>query len=702
MNKKVLIIIIISILSCILIAMVIGLFLIPVTTCEGYLPGASDAGGQKTAENDGSSDEKSGEEDESGTAERNISAEEFDALLKEVKGLQDDEKYYECWKKVETSVEELPLSEEQNEKLKSVEATCLEVAMEFYLRKAKEVLYTDEADTYDQCVSYVEEMYAGDASAQERVQRCRVIREDSKCFQSEYRRTIDEFKTQNEYCFHGTLQDINEDGIPELFLWDGTDYASDGRKEAYTFYDKKPVKLTDAISIGRDYFVYYVSGRCILEMNSDFQDGMKQITIYEMTEGDLVKRKEYEVVGLDGIATDPVPEYTESGNAISEETFIAGLKEYGFDGTGEIQSERYDDVRMWEHIQFGFERSGLVILHDESNRNLLKKMVENYGTDEFDREMERELCDGGYGGFEFRYSEEYASDWKKEYHSILENERTILNLSASGSEEPDRYFVYDIDKDGMPELFIRYGKCEADYTFSVFTYEDGKVRTLCDKEECGHSTFISLPGNGFCRYFAHMGGYFIDKYEKVDGELKGSSIDSGGEDYPYVTDIDPGASEITEYGFKFDLPLLAYDVDIHTNSSLPPEKAKAEIETVLAEDGYVYSVVEDDFRPEIGWGYVRLSSLREKGMMNDYHNMKLNTTSWGDLNGDGQEECLLLYKATDSDSNYSAVVLSYQCGIVYAYCLGFYGKEANIEDGKIVTDSWKSPIRFFKTEVCMP
>ena len=192
MNKKVLIIII-SILSCVLIAMIIGWLMFPKTTCSGFLPGEPGTEGTDTTESGGSSGEKSGEEDGSGTAERNITAEEFDALLKEVNGLQDDEKYYECWKKVETSVEELPLSEEQNEKLKSVEATCLEVAMEFYLRKAKEVLYTDEADTYDQCVSYVEEMYAGDASAQERVQRCRVIREDSKCFQSEYRRTIDEF-----------------------------------------------------------------------------------------------------------------------------------------------------------------------------------------------------------------------------------------------------------------------------------------------------------------------------------------------------------------------------------------------------------------------------------------------------------------------------------------------------------------------------
>ena len=342
------------------------------------------------------------------------------------------------------------------------------------------------------------------------------------------------------------------------------------------------------------------------------------------------------------------------------------------------------------------------MLCDRRNRSLLKKSVDNYGSGEFDREMGQKLCDGRFDEYEFIFSEEYASDWKKAYHTIVENELPNSTMYSDVQEAPYQYFVYDIEKDGIPELFIRYGRGEADYSYSVFKYEDGTIRTLCDKELCGHSSFVSIPGNGYILYFAHMGDYTIEKGEVVDGELKIQTIDSGGEPYPELTEIDPGASWITEYSFKYSLPILAYDVDIHTNSSLPPEKAKEEIETVIAEDGYVYSVLEDNYRPEPGWGYVRLSSLCEKGMMNQYDNSKLETTSWGDLNGDGQEECLLMYVTADKAYGSTGVVLSYQCGIVYAYCLGYTGKDARIENGMIVNDSWKSAIRFYKTEVCMP
>lgn len=37
------------------------------------------------------------------------------------------------------------------------------------------------------------------------------------------------------------------------------------------------------------------------------------------------------------------------------------------------------------------------------------------------------------------------------------------------------YYLSDIDKNGVPELLLRYGTCEADVKLLVFTYKKGKA-----------------------------------------------------------------------------------------------------------------------------------------------------------------------------------------------------------------------------------
>ena len=65
------------------------------------------------------------------------------------------------------------------------------------------------------------------------------------------------------------------------------------------------------------------------------------------------------------------------------------------------------------------------------------------------------------------------------------------------------YFLYDITKDGIPELWIKVGTCEADFTLMVYTYEDGLYKTICEKP-AGHSAFYK--GRDYIlQQYAHQG-----------------------------------------------------------------------------------------------------------------------------------------------------------------------------------------------------
>lgn len=62
------------------------------------------------------------------------------------------------------------------------------------------------------------------------------------------------------------------------------------------------------------------------------------------------------------------------------------------------------------------------------------------------------------------------------------------------------YIVYDIDKNGVKELIVKTGICEADYTYEFYTYQNGLV--LLGTAHAGHSgLYIPNDNNGlYLRY----------------------------------------------------------------------------------------------------------------------------------------------------------------------------------------------------------
>lgn len=79
-------------------------------------------------------------------------------------------------------------------------------------------------------------------------------------------------------------------------------------------------------------------------------------------------------------------------------------------------------------------------------------------------------------------------------------------LSANRKDRSDYseegYFLFDINNNGIPELWIQSGECEADFRLLVFTYDNG-IKTLYN-DDAGHSSFYIGYGC-ILRTWGHMG-----------------------------------------------------------------------------------------------------------------------------------------------------------------------------------------------------
>lgn len=86
------------------------------------------------------------------------------------------------------------------------------------------------------------------------------------------------------------------------------------------------------------------------------------------------------------------------------------------------------------------------------------------------------------------------------YVAQLESKAAEVNADAGGLCE---YFLFDITGDGIPELWVRSGTCEADYMLYVYRYGIGQLE-LMHSTGAGHSSFYC--GDDYVlQVMAHMG-----------------------------------------------------------------------------------------------------------------------------------------------------------------------------------------------------
>ena len=296
-----------------------------------------------------------------------------------------------------------------------------------------------------------------------------------------------------------------------------------------------------------------------------------------------------------------------------------------------------------------------------------------------------------------------AEPWRGAYIAFLEDlcerEKELRNTERPDydpntaeleiGEVSGRYVLYDIDKDAVPELLVRYGLGEAGYHTTVYGYRDGTVAELGDIPS-GHTSFYTWPGeNGLAYNWSHMGGHFIDKITLENGELVQTTFFEEGtgawtESYTAAENVIPGSRYLSEVPTTVQLPELspmtlpiANYGKVPLDEPLDPERedaARAAITEVLENGGTFYAASADGFGGDAG--ETPLESYLQPGGITEYADLPMEITApwaWEDFNGDGQRETVVTVRNAEGDrfSDTRYVIFAEQEGTVYAYCMNY-------------------------------
>lgn len=105
---------------------------------------------------------------------------------------------------------------------------------------------------------------------------------------------------------------------------------------------------------------------------------------------------------------------------------------------------------------------------------------------------------------------QYTAPFVRIYQSLL---RTTYNEISDVSMY--KYYVYDINGDGTPELFIGHGTCRADYTIDVYTIKNQYASYIGN---IFGDELLAIE-DGICGYYAQMGGEVVNVYSMNEDSI---------------------------------------------------------------------------------------------------------------------------------------------------------------------------------------
>lgn len=134
-----------------------------------------------------------------------------------------------------------------------------------------------------------------------------------------------------------------------------------------------------------------------------------------------------------------------------------------------------------------------------------------------------------------------VSQYKDAYKNVVYQLFKENSTEYGYSKYACHYSLFDIDSNGIPELFVKIGSCEADYEYQIYTYE-GEQAKFIGTTNGGHATLFGKTNNasgGLILLMAHMGYQQVFEIDYVNGAITRNKIMSGevpaNEDY-YQTD----------------------------------------------------------------------------------------------------------------------------------------------------------------------
>ena len=299
--------------------------------------------------------------------------------------------------------------------------------------------------------------------------------------------------------------------------------------------------------------------------------------------------------------------------------------------------------------------------------------------------------------------------WRDVYQQFLsdqceqESARQISEEETNGPDGCSRYFLSDMNGDGVPELFLtQVGG------YDVYTVRDGTAIKLGEipwyyslYSDPDGDGVVALSGTSGCGYVHRLtfgeGGVLQETllYEKTDPNVPGVDAEEvvSGSMYLLPVRISLGQSEGSgaDRAKPLTLPIEEYGKERvrQAEDAASSAKARAAIEAVLEQGGTFYGVSADGDGGDTGettWeAYLTIGD----GSADTAVPQKLEKLAWTDVNGDGQVECVAALLDGEQRPD-RTVVFCEQEGTVYAYCLNWLGGCEVDADGVFWDRQWEN------------
>lgn len=248
-----------------------------------------------------------------------------------------------------------------------------------------------------------------------------------------------------------SLYDINGNDIPELFISEGASRVASC--QIYSFHN-------GFIGLGG----YGTYGCVLFKPNLNLITGDDLIQGYDYSfeyslKDDFIIVLEKSFYNNKGAAASPEEtEYKIDGELVSAEEYQAELDKY------------HDE----DSISLGWD-------YDFTVEDISKALAE-YKTETQTSLRERVIA---------------------EYKSALQARDFVIS-----------YTLYDMDKDKIPELIIKYGTNEADFQIAVYSYKDGKLKEIANNIGGSHTSFAyDYITDQFVLAMGHMGYGYMSWYD---------------------------------------------------------------------------------------------------------------------------------------------------------------------------------------------
>ena len=291
-------------------------------------------------------------------------------------------------------------------------------------------------------------------------------------------------------------------------------------------------------------------------------------------------------------------------------------------------------------------------------------------------------------------------DWLAAYDAIRREKQAELSKQEAeyGPSFGTGYVLYDVDKDGVPELITKMGTCEADFSGEIYRFVDGQAACRVDTIPLGHSSLYTDPGeNGLIVMYGHMGYAEADRLvlgEKdytmetlYEDNLNERLEQDPNAEYLYPDAFVPGAAYLTLSSMELRLPLTHYEeIQNCLEGRFPgtvacgdaPQGDPAFFEKLIRENREVTAVTADGFTNSPG--RIQFYDLLRQNVAANWMqgDLQILSATAADLNNDGQLECVLSASQGGSEMR---IVLSKQDGTVYAYLINYTDGYALDPDG---------------------